>query len=61
MKPVMPVGMSRPGLLELAAAAVEARRQLQSGSGAAVDSGSAAAADKSSANGSSTLAAAEKP
>ena len=59
MKPQQPVGLAKPGLLELAAAAVEARRQLQSGAGAAVDAGSAAAADKGSANGSSTLAAAE--
>ena len=58
-KPAMPQGVPQPGLLELAAAAVESRRRLASGSGAAVDASSAAAADKSSPNGSSTLVNAE--
>lgn len=57
MKPQQPAGLTKPGLLELAASAVEARRQLAAGSDAAVDPSSAAAADKTSANGSSTMAA----
>lgn len=55
----MPQGVTEPGLLELAASAVESRRRLASGSGAAVDASSAAAADKSSPNGSTTLVNAE--
>lgn len=58
-KPEMPQGVTEPGLLELAASAVESRRRLASGSGAAVDASSAAAADKSSPNGSTTLVNAE--
>ena len=58
-KPQMTAGVPQPGLLELAASAVESRRRLASGSGAAVDASSAAAADKSSPNGSTTLVNAE--
>ncbi|EFN53883.1 hypothetical protein CHLNCDRAFT_36222 [Chlorella variabilis] len=56
-KPDLPAGVSRPGMLELAAAAVEARRRLASGAGAAVDEGSAAAAARSNPNGSAELVA----
>lgn len=59
MKPEVPAGMAQPGLLELAAATVEARRRLASGSDAAVDAGSAAAAGKASPNGSAELVNAE--
>ncbi|PRW39371.1 CTP-phosphoethanolamine cytidylyltransferase isoform A [Chlorella sorokiniana] len=58
-KPQIPQGVTQAGLLELAAAAVESRRRLASGSDAAVDASSAAAADKSSPNGSTTLVNAE--
>ena len=59
-KPDMPAGLTKPGLLELASAAVEARRQIAGGVGAAVDAGSAATAAKGSPNGSAELVAESK-
>lgn len=59
-KPDMPAGLTKPGLLELAAAAVEARRQIAGGAGASVDAGSAATAAKGSPNGSAELVAESK-
>jgi hypothetical protein len=57
MKPEMPAGLATPGLLELAAAASEARRALASGEAVTVDAGSAATAARANPNGSAELVA----